>query len=66
MLASPVTNTNKTTGLEQMQVERLLRRYQELTILQSRINTQLTDLALEQQVLLTEQREWLRMLLSRL
>jgi hypothetical protein len=49
-----------------MQVERLLRRYQELTILQSRINTQLTDLALEQQVLLTEQREWLRMLLSRL
>jgi HNH endonuclease len=51
---------------QQLQVERLLRRYQELITLQSRINTQLTDLVIEQQVLLTEQREWLRMLLSRL
>jgi HNH endonuclease len=51
---------------QQLQVERLLRRYQELTVLQSRINTQLIDLAIEQQVLLKEQREWLRMLLSRL
>jgi hypothetical protein len=51
---------------QQLQVEKLLRRYQELTTLQSRINIQLTDLAIEQQVLLTEQREWLRILLSRL
>ncbi len=51
---------------QQLQVEKLLRRYQELITLQSRINNQLTDLAIEQQVLLTEQREWLRMLLNRL
>jgi HNH endonuclease len=51
---------------QHLQVEKLLRRYQELTTLQSRINIQLTDLAIEQQVLLTEQREWLRILLSRL
>jgi hypothetical protein len=51
---------------QQLQVEKLLRRYQELTTLQSRINIQLTDLAIEQQVLLTEQREWLLILLSRI
>ena len=51
---------------QQLQVERLLRRYQELTTLQSQINNQLTDLAIEQQMLLKEQREWLRILLSRL
>jgi hypothetical protein len=51
---------------EQLQVETLLRRYQELTTLQAQINIQLTDLAIEQQVLLKEQRKWLRMLLSRL
>jgi hypothetical protein len=43
----------------------LLRRYQELTTLQAQINIQLTDLAMEQQFLLKEQRQWLRMLLSR-
>jgi hypothetical protein len=51
---------------EQLQVERLLQRYQELTTLQAQINIQLTDLAMEQQVLLKEQRKWLRVLLSRL
>lgn len=51
---------------QQLQVERLLRRYQELTTLQSRINIQLTDLAIEQQMLLKDQRKWLRILLSRL
>lgn len=50
----------------QLQVERLLRRYQELTTLQSQINIQLTDLAIEQQMLLKDQRKWLRILLSRL
>lgn len=50
---------------QQLQVERLLQRYQELTTLQAQINTQLTDLAIEQKVLLKEQRKWLRMLLSR-
>jgi hypothetical protein len=51
---------------QQLQVERLLQRYQELTTLQAQINIQLTDLVMEQQVLLKEQRKWLRMLLSRL
>jgi hypothetical protein len=51
---------------EQLQVERLLQRYQELTTLQAQINIQLTDLAMEQHVLLKEQRKWLRVLLSRL
>jgi hypothetical protein len=51
---------------EQSQIERLLQRYQELTTLQAQINIQLTDLTMEQQVLLKEQRKWLRMLLSRL
>jgi HNH endonuclease len=51
---------------QQSQVERLLQRYQELTILQTQINTQLTDLAMEQQELLKEQRKWLQILLSRL
>jgi HNH endonuclease len=51
---------------EQSQVERLLQRYQELTTLQAQINIQLTDLTMEQQVLLKDQRKWLRMLLSRL
>jgi HNH endonuclease len=51
---------------QQLQVERLLRRYQELTILQSQINIQLTDLAIEQQMLLKDQQKWLRILLSRL
>jgi HNH endonuclease len=51
---------------QQSQVERLLQRYQELTTLQTQINTQLTDLAMEQQVLLKEQRKWLQILLSRL
>jgi hypothetical protein len=51
---------------QQSQVERLLQRYQELTTLQAQINIQLTDLAMEQQVLLKEQRKWLRKLLSRL
>jgi ribosomal protein L21E len=50
---------------KQSQVERLLQRYQELTTVQAQINIQLTDLAMEQQVLLKEQRKWLRMLLSR-
>jgi hypothetical protein len=50
---------------QQLQVERLLQRYQELTTLQAQINIQLTDLVMEQQVLLKEQRKWLRMLLSR-
>jgi HNH endonuclease len=50
---------------QHLQVERLLRRYQELTTLQAQINIQLTDLAMEQQLLLKEQRQWLRMLLSR-
>jgi hypothetical protein len=36
---------------QQLQVERLLQRYQELTTLQAQINIQLTDLTLEQQVL---------------
>jgi HNH endonuclease len=49
---------------QQWQVERLLRHYQELTTLQAQINIQLTDLSMEQQVLLKEQREWLRVLLS--
>ncbi len=51
---------------QQFQVERLLQRYQELTTLQAQINIQLTDLAMEQQVLLKEQRKWLRVLLNRL
>jgi hypothetical protein len=51
---------------QQLQVERLLQRYQELTTLQTQINIQLTDLAMEQQVLLKEQRKWLRMLLNRI
>jgi HNH endonuclease len=51
---------------QQLQAETLLRRYQELTTLQAQVNIQLTDLAMEQQVLLKEQRKWLRMLLSRL
>jgi hypothetical protein len=51
---------------QQLQVERLLRRYQELTILQLQINIQLTDLAIEQQMLLKDQQKWLRILLSRL
>jgi hypothetical protein len=51
---------------EQSQIERLLQRYQELTTLQSQINIQLTDLMMEQQMLLKEQRKWLRILLSRL
>lgn len=51
---------------QQVQVERLLQRYQELTTLQAQINLQLTDLAIEQQVLLKEQRKWLRMLLNRI
>jgi HNH endonuclease len=51
---------------QQSQVERLLKRYQELTTVQTQINIQLTNLAMEQQVLLKEQRKWLRMLLSRL
>jgi hypothetical protein len=51
---------------QQLQVERLLRRYQELTTLQSQINIQLIDLAMEQQMLLKDQRKWLRILLSRL
>lgn len=51
---------------QQLQVKRLLERYQELTKLQAQINSQLTDLAMEQQVLLKEQRKWLRILLSRL
>jgi HNH endonuclease len=51
---------------QQLQVEKLLQRYQELITLQARINIQLADLAMEQQVLLQEQRKWLRMLLSRL
>jgi hypothetical protein len=51
---------------QQLQVESLLRRYQELTTLQAQINIQLTDLAMEQQVLLKEQRKWLRMLLNRI
>jgi hypothetical protein len=50
---------------QQSQVERLLQRYQELMTLQAQINIQLTDLAMEQQMLLKEQRKWLRMLLSR-
>jgi hypothetical protein len=49
---------------QQLQVERLLRRYQKLTTLQSQINIQLTDLAMEQQMLLKDQRKWLRILLS--
>lgn len=51
---------------QQLQVERLLQSYQELTTLQSQVNIQLTDLAIEQQMLLKEQRKWLQMLLSRL
>jgi hypothetical protein len=51
---------------QQLQVESLLQRYQELTTLQAQINIQLTDLAIEQQVLLKEQRKWLRTLLSRI
>jgi hypothetical protein len=51
---------------QQSQAERLLQRYQELTTLQAQINIQLTDLAMEQQVLLKKQRKWIRMLLSRL
>jgi HNH endonuclease len=51
---------------QHLQVERLLRHYQELMTLQTEINIQLTDLTMEQQVLLKEQRKWLRMLLSRL
>jgi HNH endonuclease len=51
---------------QQLQVERLLQRYRELTTLQAQINIQLTDLAIEQQVLLKEQRKWLRMLLNRI
>jgi hypothetical protein len=50
---------------QQSQVERLLQRYQELMTLQAQINIQLTDLAMEQQMHLKEQRKWLRMLLSR-
>ncbi len=51
---------------QQLQVEKLLQRYQELTTLQAQVNIQLTDLTMEQQLLLKEQRKWLRMLLSRL
>jgi hypothetical protein len=51
---------------QQLQVARVLQRYQELTTLQAQINIQLTDLTMEQQVLLKEQRKWLRMLLSQL
>jgi hypothetical protein len=51
---------------QQLQVESLLRHYQELTTLQAQINIQLTDLAMEQQVLLKEQRKWLRTLLNRI
>jgi HNH endonuclease len=49
----------------QLIAARLLQRYQELMTLQAQINIQLTDLAMEQQMLLKEQRKWLRMLLSR-
>jgi HNH endonuclease len=51
---------------QHLQVERLLRHYQELTILQAQINRQFTDLSMEQQLLLKEQRQWLQLLLSRL
>jgi CMP-N-acetylneuraminic acid synthetase len=50
---------------QQLQTERLLQRYQELAILQAQINTQLTNLAAEQQAILQEQRKWLRILLGR-
>jgi HNH endonuclease len=51
---------------QQAQIERLLQRYQNITALQSQINRQLTDLAMDQQLLLREQREWLQILLKRL
>jgi hypothetical protein len=51
---------------QQSQVEKLLQRYQKLTNLQSQLNIQLADLAMEQQLLLKDQRKWLRILLSRL
>jgi hypothetical protein len=51
---------------EQSQVAQLLRRYRELTTLQAQMTTQLSDLAREQQSLLKEQRQWLRILLSHL
>jgi hypothetical protein len=51
---------------QQSQVELLLQRYQELTTLQSQLNVQLTDLAMEQQVLLKEHRKWLQIILNRL
>jgi HNH endonuclease len=51
---------------QQSQVERLLQRYQALTTLQAQVNRQLTDLAMEQQMLLKEQRQWLQTLLGRL
>ena len=50
---------------QQLQVERLLQRYQALADLQTQINVQLTDLAMKQQVLLREQRKWLRVQLNR-
>jgi hypothetical protein len=50
---------------QRMQTELILQRYQELTLLQNQITEQITRLAIEQQVLLTEQQQWLRMLLRR-
>ncbi len=50
---------------QRLKTELILQRYEELTQLQNQITEQITRLAIEQQVLLTEQQQWLRMLLRR-
>lgn len=51
---------------QQTEVMRLLQRYQETALWLAQANTQLSELAIEQQSLLKEQRELLRMLLQQL
>jgi CRISPR/Cas system Type II protein with McrA/HNH and RuvC-like nuclease domain len=51
---------------QQAEAMRLLQRYQEMTMLLSQSNIQLSELAIEQQGLLKEQRELLRILLRQL
>jgi hypothetical protein len=51
---------------QQVDVMRLLQRYQEIVSLQAQVNQQLAVLSLEQQVLLREQREMLEVLLRQL
>lgn len=51
---------------QRLQVERILQHYESLTTLQAQVMLQLTHLATEQQMLLSEQRKWIRLSLRRL